>query len=155
MTNPYLAQTNLAQTNLAQAKFQLTSNLALPAKCVACNVNQSNDVPEMVDFNVSFDFEGAILLCPNCCSQIARDCLGMVLPEEIETFEGSVKTLFDQLEEEKARVRALCDVLTTFGFVGADSLDYSNPDAPIHQVATLRESLSKNPSDGPSESATG
>lgn len=91
--------------NPAVEKFVLVTATQLPHKCVACGLPATGR-EEFIDFQTSFDWEGALYLCINCGQQIAR-VLGFISPEEgeklVEDTEGPVAGLLLELQEEREK----------------------------------------------------
>lgn len=117
--------------NPAVAKFVLVTATQLPHKCVACGLPATGR-NQYVDFQVSFDWEGALYLCTNCADEIAR-LLGYVSPEDrdkgIEEVEAPVAGLLLELEAEKEKNLALTDELDTVKrlLTHADSVSLLSP----------------------------
>lgn len=126
-------------TNEAASKFQLITDTALPHKCVSCGLD-ADGRRQFLDFNVSFDFEGALYICADSCGiEIARR-LGFIPSTEIdlaiEDAAATVAGLQDELDAEKVKNLELTSRLAAFDFVSDDG---SNIVLPASFSATLEE----------------
>lgn len=90
------------------AKFQLVTETVLPHKCVACGANATGR-DEFIDFNLSFDYEGAIYLCANCGKQIAR-----LLGFSDDTYEEEWKESQEELDNLREKYARVSDDLTVY-----------------------------------------
>lgn len=99
-------------TNPDAALYKLTREPALPMKCVGCG-RPADGKLEFVDFNVSFDYEGAILICRPCGLDIGR-LVGLVDSNKIEEAAQEASLTAQSLEEAQQNVIRLTDQLTAY-----------------------------------------
>lgn len=126
-------------TNPDQSKFVLHTNLPLPCSCIACGRSQRNSSEPFLDFNVSLDFVGALLLCLDCVNQIAREHVSEYDLERLNHYDTAVASAagaqdrIDELENENHDLRSK---LAAYDLILADFYNNSPTDTPsIEDVA--------------------
>lgn len=93
-------------------KFQILTETPGPHKCIACGMDATGK-NEFVDFGVSLDYVGAILICRNCCEEIA-DVVGFVPSEAADEAAARIKELLDELEQAHNETRKLDNVIAEY-----------------------------------------
>ena len=93
-------------------KFQLITETPLPNKCIACG-KEGTGSNQFVDFGVSLDYVGAILICYNCCTEMA-ELVDYVPCDEADEANVRVMELLNELEQEKQNVIALDTVISEY-----------------------------------------
>lgn len=91
-------------------KVTLTKYPALPSLCRVCNFSADGN-RDFVDFQLSFDVDGAINICEFCMVNIV-EALGFVSPEKADLDQETISTLTTQvneLSENNARLSATLD----------------------------------------------
>lgn len=94
-------------------KYKLTTEPALPAKCVGCN-NDVKATRPLVDTSASLDYYGAILLCADCVTEMA-ELIGLVPESELKKELQLGNELAVRLSEANTKVKALEDVVRAYG----------------------------------------
>ncbi len=93
-------------------KVTLTKYPALPSLCRVCNFSADGN-REFVDFQLSFDVDGAINICEFCMVNIV-EALGFVSPEKNDLNKETISTLtaqVNELSENNERLNATLDAL--------------------------------------------
>lgn len=110
------------------SKYTLTTEPALPAKCIGCNNDVKPDFP-LIDTSASLDYYGAILLCQNCVLEMAK-LLDLVPETELHKEVQLGNELAVRLQEANKKVEALEGVVSAYG-LGQFTID-SEPVLDIH-----------------------
>lgn len=93
-------------------KITLTKYPALPSKCAAC-LRGSDGSLEFVDFQVSFDWEGAVVICTDCW-KTAAELIQYVSADEIAPLVMDIQELqstVERLTHERDTVQSALDSL--------------------------------------------
>lgn len=91
-------------------KIVLTKYPALPSKCAVCH-HGSDGVLEFVDFQLSFDYEGVVVICVNCMVNVAQ-VLDLVPRKELSEQAQQIENLVTRCREltlENDRLNASID----------------------------------------------
>jgi len=66
-------------TNPAQSRFQIipAGSAPYPNKCAVCGSVER----DLIDFGLTFDFEGAVMFCTDCCAELASK-IGWIKPQQ-------------------------------------------------------------------------
>lgn len=109
-------------------KITLTKYPALPSHCAIC-LHGSDGKLDFVDFQLSFDYEGVVVICVPCWES-AASLLGFVSKETWEQAADQLRVLHnrvEELQEENAKLQLALDSI--FAVRPHLSPDYSIPDA--------------------------
>jgi regulator of replication initiation timing len=93
-------------------KVTVTKYPPLPSKCRVC-LRDSNGQVEFVDFQLSFDYEGAVNICIDCMRNIAQ-VLGFIDQSEGDSLKAQVQSLVEinrELAENNDRLNTSLDLL--------------------------------------------
>lgn len=107
-------------------RVALVTSPALPARCVICNFS-ANGRRRFLDFNVSIDYYGAILICEDC------------LLENANLLDGPVAAAKRQVEEMQEKLEEVTNELDRYKFV-VSSLSFVRPDFGLLESAKLKDS---------------
>lgn len=91
-------------------KVTITQYPALPSLCRVCNFSADGN-REFVDFQLSFDIDGAINICTFCMVNIVQ-ALGFIDPSEAQGLMDRISTLLEtnkELAENNARLNTTLD----------------------------------------------
>lgn len=89
------------------SKIQVVKHPPLPATCAVCNRSANGNV-DFLDWNLSLDYYGAVLLCEDCAREMVS-ILGFAPVAEVENRNEQIENLTlrnRELVEENDRVRA-------------------------------------------------
>lgn len=128
-------------TNPDQAKFQLITETALPHKCMACGLN-ADGRREFVDFGISYDYEGAMLICSDCAEAIGR-LMGLISRDEHDTAVAALVASKVKLDTAEEKINELTAAITTFSFVRSHLGDMRSINDSIKQDEDSGESVPK------------
>lgn len=106
----------------SQARFVKTKETALPHTCIACG-RSADGKTDFIDFGVSIDYLGAVLLCSYCSKQIART-MGYIHPGERDLSVADKKVAEKELAEARKKIDELTSALATLRYV--DTLGIGN-----------------------------
>ena len=93
-------------------KVTITQYPALPSLCRVCNFS-ADGKREFIDFQLSFDIDGAINICTSCMVNIVQ-ALGFIEPSEGDRLKAQVESLTDinrELTENNARLNTTIDAI--------------------------------------------
>lgn len=118
-------------------KLFITKTPAAPAKCIVCYTDAQGQ-REFLDFGMSLDYYGAVLICELCVTN-AAELFGFtkVLQDPDTALENAA--LVDELTEATQKVEALESVLRAYNFgtpANEFALPVADPDLPIEFTGT-------------------
>lgn len=116
---------------------------ALPATCVVC-ARSANGAIKFIDFNVSLDWYGSVVICEDCC----KEALGVLDYTPNINFTNKVQ----ELEETRAQLEVALSELVKYKSA-LDGLSFIRPDLDPLGVDDVVESEDVAEAVGPSESA--
>lgn len=95
-------------------KTTLTKYPPLPSKCVIC-LRDSNGELDFIDFQMSVDIYGAVVICAECFYPVA-ELLGFVHEKDLEAINEQVAHLIEinrELNENNGKLNATLDSLVS------------------------------------------
>lgn len=78
-------------------KIKLVTYPPLPSKCAVC-LRGADGQLQFIDFELSFDFEGAVTICVACWAPVAQ-ILGYLEPAKVQILKDQVTVLHARVEE--------------------------------------------------------
>lgn len=128
-------------TNPDQAKFRLITETALPHKCMACGLNADGS-RKFVDFGVSFDYEGAMLICSDCAEAIGR-LMNLITRDEHDRAVEALTLCQEKLRTAETMINELTAAFTTIDFVHSHLDDMRSAGDSVKQNEDSRDSVSE------------
>jgi hypothetical protein len=99
-------------------RVKLVTEPALPATCAIC-VRSADGTIKFVDFNVSLDYYGAVVICEDCI----KECMGLfdyIPKERLEIAKNLGHETLEQLEVAHNELDRYRSVIDTLGIVRPD-----------------------------------
>lgn len=113
----------LIMSNDPAGRVQLTLDPALPSLCIVCNRSSGNNV-KFVDFNVSLDWYGAVVICEDCI----KECITVVEYEKVANLELELHSKENELEQAYRELQRYKSALDGLSFIRPDLNPLSDVD---------------------------
>lgn len=104
-------------------RVQLTLDPALPATCLICSRSSDGKI-NFVDFNLNFDYYGAVVICEDCI----RECLQVVENKKVALLQDEVNSLRHDLSVAEGKINAYAAAFDGISLIRPDIVSVDSGD---------------------------